>query len=86
MVNSLGKCKTVTRAQCFSILAIKTIGYAGLFGGVVAAFGGIMYTLYSELKGTSGTYPMVQRAVSFIESDPKVRISSLNSFFISFFS
>lgn len=54
------------------VLALKTVGYAGFFGGTVAAFGGILYTLYSELQGTSGTYPMVQRAVSLIESDPKV--------------
>ena len=56
-------------------LALKTIGYAGLFGGTVAAFGGIIYTLYTELQGTSGTYPMLQRAVSLIEADPKLMAS-----------
>lgn len=52
---------------------LKTAGYAGLFGGVVAGFGGIIYTLYSELSETSGSsYSLVQRAVSRIESDQRV--------------
>ncbi len=44
----------------------------------MAAFGAILYTLYSELQGSSGTYPMLQRAVTLIESDPKL-MSSLGA-------
>ena len=58
------------------LVALKTVGYAGLFGGTVAAFGGIMYTLYTELQGESGTFPLVQRAVSLIEADTKVSLSA----------
>ncbi len=41
----------------------------------MAAFGGIIYTLYTELQGTAGTYPMLQRAVSLIQADPKLMAS-----------
>lgn len=52
---------------------LKTVGYAGLFGGVVVGFGGIMYTLYQELTETSNSsYALVQRAVSRVESDKRV--------------
>ena len=53
---------------------LKTFAYAGLFGGVVAGFGGIMYALYEEMAETSGSYGMIQNAVSRLESDQRVCI------------
>ncbi len=50
----------------------KTAAYAGLFGGVVAGFGGIIYALYQEVSETSGSYGMIQRAVSRVENDQRV--------------
>lgn len=54
---------------------LKTGAYVGLFGGVIAGFGGIMYALYTELSETSGSssYGLIQRAVSRVESDQRVR-------------
>lgn len=51
---------------------IKTVAYAGLFGGVLTGLGGILYTLYTEISETSGSYGMIQKAVSRLESDQKV--------------
>ena len=52
---------------------MKLVGYAGLVGGTVVAFGGVMYTLYKELTETTGTYALVQRAVDRIEQDSAVQ-------------
>lgn len=53
---------------------IKTGAYVGLFGSVMAGFGGILYALYTELSETSGSssYGLIQRAVSRVESDQRV--------------
>ena len=58
---------------------IKTGAYVGLFGGVMAGFGGILYALYTELSETSGSssYGLIQRAVSRVESDQRVRNTEL---------
>jgi len=52
--------------------ALKTVGYAGLFGGVVIGFGGIIYTLFDELSSTSGSYAIIRQAVNVIEHDSTV--------------
>ena len=53
---------------------LKTVGYAGLFGGVVVGFGGIMYTLYQEIAETSNSsYALIKRAVSRVENDQRVK-------------
>ena len=56
----------------------KSLAYAGLFGGVLVGFGGILYTLYTELSETSGSYAIIERAVKRVENDQRVRISVLN--------
>lgn len=61
---------------------LRTAAYAGLFGGVVAVFGGVMYTLYAELTESSGTYGIVQRAVEKLEANGAVSnaAASITSF------
>jgi hypothetical protein len=54
----------------------KSVAYAGLFGGVMVGFGGILYTLYTEMSETSGSYALVERAVKRVESDQRVKKSN----------
>lgn len=54
----------------------ESVAYAGLFGGVMVGFGGILYTLYTEMSETSGSYALVERAVKRVESDQRVKESN----------
>ena len=39
----------------------------------MVGFGGILYTLYTEMSETSGSYALVERAVKRVESDQRVK-------------